>query len=87
MRRVLRAWLTAITLIAVIAIGGAATLPAEGTSRWVRFGDDHRLHYATAAIQVAIDEVSRLARAYEIRDRRATPLNPPPEPEQLSLTV
>ncbi|TML04912.1 MAG: radical SAM protein, partial [Actinobacteria bacterium] len=32
-------------------------------------------------------EVSRLARAYEIRDRRATPLNPPPEPEQLSLTV
>jgi DNA repair photolyase len=32
-------------------------------------------------------EVSRLAREYEIRDRRALKLAPPPEPEQLSLTV
>ena len=32
-------------------------------------------------------EVSRLARRYEIRDRRTLPLAPPPEPEQLSLTV
>jgi DNA repair photolyase len=33
------------------------------------------------------NEVSRLAREYEIRDRREVPLTPPPEPEQLSLTV
>jgi DNA repair photolyase len=32
-------------------------------------------------------EVSRLAREYEIRDRRKLRLAPPPEPEQLSLTV
>jgi DNA repair photolyase len=32
-------------------------------------------------------EVSRLAREYEIRDRRRLRLAPPPEPEQLSLTV
>jgi DNA repair photolyase len=32
-------------------------------------------------------EVSRLAREYEIRDRRRVRLTPPPEPEQLSLTV
>jgi DNA repair photolyase len=32
-------------------------------------------------------EVSRLAREYGIRDRRAIKLAPPPEPEQLSLTV
>ena len=32
-------------------------------------------------------EVSRLAREYEIGDRRATRLEPPPEPEQLALTV
>jgi DNA repair photolyase len=33
------------------------------------------------------NEVSRLAREYEIRDRRGVRLAPPPEPEQLSLTV
>jgi DNA repair photolyase len=33
------------------------------------------------------NEVSRLAREYEIRDRRKLRLTPPPEPEQLSLTV
>ena len=33
------------------------------------------------------NEVSKLAREYGIKDRRATPLTPPPEPEQLSLTV
>jgi DNA repair photolyase len=33
------------------------------------------------------NEVSRLAREYGIRDRRTTKLTPPPEPEQLSLTV
>src|ERR671935_1610096 len=33
------------------------------------------------------NEVSRLAREYEIRDRRRVKLEPPPEPEQLSLTV
>jgi DNA repair photolyase len=33
------------------------------------------------------NEVSRLAREYEIRDRRRVRLSPPPEPEQLSLTV
>jgi DNA repair photolyase len=32
-------------------------------------------------------EVSRLAREYEIRDRRRVRLSPPPEPEQLSLSV
>jgi DNA repair photolyase len=32
-------------------------------------------------------EVSRLAREYSIRDRRADKLRPPPEPEQLSLAV
>jgi DNA repair photolyase len=32
-------------------------------------------------------EVSRLAREFEIRDRRRVRLAPPPEPEQLSLTV
>ena len=32
-------------------------------------------------------EVSRLAREYEIGDRRATRLSPPPEPEQLSLSL
>jgi DNA repair photolyase len=32
-------------------------------------------------------EVSRLAREYGIRDRRAPKLAPPPEPEQLSLAV
>jgi DNA repair photolyase len=32
-------------------------------------------------------EVSRLARELEIRDRRRVRLAPPPEPEQLSLTV
>jgi DNA repair photolyase len=32
-------------------------------------------------------EVSRLAREYEIRDRRRVRLAPPPEPEQLTLTV
>ena len=32
-------------------------------------------------------EVARLAREFEIRDRRALRLAPPPEPEQLSLTV
>jgi DNA repair photolyase len=32
-------------------------------------------------------EVSRLAREYGIRDRRATKLAPPPEPEQLSLSL
>ncbi len=32
-------------------------------------------------------EVSRLAREYGIRDRRKVRLAPPPEPEQLSLTV
>jgi len=32
-------------------------------------------------------EVSRLAREYEIGDRRPLKLAPPPEPEQLSLTV
>src|SRR5438477_3856826 len=33
------------------------------------------------------NEVSRLARLYAIRDRRKLRLTPPPEPEQLSLTV
>src|SRR5207248_6098408 len=33
------------------------------------------------------NEVSRLAREYEIGDRRQVRLSPPPEPEQLSLTV
>jgi DNA repair photolyase len=33
------------------------------------------------------NEVSQLAREYGIRDRRTEKLNPPPEPEQLSLTV
>jgi DNA repair photolyase len=33
------------------------------------------------------NEVSRLAREYEIGDRRSVRLTPPPEPEQLSLTV
>ena len=33
------------------------------------------------------NEVSRLAREYGIRDRRTLKLAPPPEPEQLSLTV
>ena len=33
------------------------------------------------------DEVSKLAREYGIRDRRKVRLAPPPEPEQLSLTV
>jgi len=33
------------------------------------------------------NEVSRLARQYAIRDRRKLRLTPPPEPEQLSLTV
>ncbi len=32
-------------------------------------------------------EVSRLAQEYEIRDRRELPLAPPPEPEQLSLSL
>jgi DNA repair photolyase len=32
-------------------------------------------------------EVSELAREYEIGDRRPIRLSPPPEPEQLSLTV
>jgi hypothetical protein len=32
-------------------------------------------------------EVSRLARRYSIRDRRAEKLGPPPEPEQLTLAV
>jgi len=32
-------------------------------------------------------EVSKLAREYDIKDRRETRLSPPPEPEQLSLTV
>jgi DNA repair photolyase len=32
-------------------------------------------------------EVSRLAREHRIRDRREVPLAPPPEPEQLSLSV
>ena len=32
-------------------------------------------------------EVSRLAREYEIGDRRATRLEPPPEPEQLALSL
>lgn len=33
------------------------------------------------------NEVSQLAREYGIRDRREQKLRPPPEPEQLSLTV
>jgi DNA repair photolyase len=33
------------------------------------------------------EQVSRLAREYEIGDRRETRLSPPPEPEQLSLAV
>jgi DNA repair photolyase len=33
------------------------------------------------------NEVSQLAREYGIRDRRTEKLNPPPEPEQLSLAV
>jgi DNA repair photolyase len=33
------------------------------------------------------NEVSRLAREYQIRDRRTLKLAPPPEPEQLALTV
>jgi DNA repair photolyase len=33
------------------------------------------------------EQVSGLAREYGIRDRRNVPLHPPPEPEQLSLTV
>jgi DNA repair photolyase len=33
------------------------------------------------------EEVARLAREYEIRDRRELKLAPPPEPEQLVLTV
>jgi DNA repair photolyase len=33
------------------------------------------------------DEVSRLRREFDIRDRRVLRLAPPPEPEQLSLTV
>jgi DNA repair photolyase len=33
------------------------------------------------------NEVSRLAGEYEIGDRRDTRLNPPPEPEQLSLSL
>jgi DNA repair photolyase len=32
-------------------------------------------------------EVSALAREYGIRDRRTVKLSPPPEPEQLTLTV
>ena len=32
-------------------------------------------------------QISELAREYGIRDRRAKRLAPPPEPEQLSLTV
>ena len=32
-------------------------------------------------------EVSQLAREYGVRDRRKLKLKPPPEPEQLSLTV
>jgi DNA repair photolyase len=33
------------------------------------------------------DQVSALAREHGIRDRRANPLEPPPEPEQLALAV
>jgi DNA repair photolyase len=33
------------------------------------------------------EQVSRLAREYGIKDRRKTKLAPPPEPEQLALTV
>ncbi len=33
------------------------------------------------------NRVSRLAREFDIRDRRSLRLAPPPEPEQLSLTV
>ncbi len=33
------------------------------------------------------NQVSRLAREFDIRDRRSLRLAPPPEPEQLSLTV
>src|SRR6185437_10729759 len=33
------------------------------------------------------EEVSRLAREYQVKDRRSTRLTPPPEPEQLSLAV
>ena len=58
MRRVVLASLTAINLIALMAIGRAVTPPAPGTSKWVRVGDDQRLHYTTDARGIRIMDFS-----------------------------
>jgi DNA repair photolyase len=46
---------------------------------------ERRAYLAAADTTPARDEVRRLARLHGIRDRRASPLAPPPRPEQLSL--
>jgi DNA repair photolyase len=46
-----------------------------------------RAYLGAADTKPIRNEVSRLAREYEIRDRRTLRLAPPPEPEQLSLAV
>jgi DNA repair photolyase len=46
-----------------------------------------KAYLGSELMKPARSEVSRLAREYGIGDRRALKLAPPPEPEQLSLTV
>jgi DNA repair photolyase len=46
-----------------------------------------KAYLGSELMKPARSEVSQLAREYGIRDRRALKLAPPPEPEQLSLTV
>jgi DNA repair photolyase len=46
-----------------------------------------RAYLGTEIAKPVREEVSRLARRHGIRDRRTVRLTPPPEPEQLSLSV
>lgn len=46
-----------------------------------------RAYLPRAEVDPVRDQVRRLAREHDVRDRRRTPLAPPPEPVQLSLAV
>jgi DNA repair photolyase len=46
-----------------------------------------RAYLPRAEVDPVRDRVRRLARDHDVRDRRSTPLAPPPEPVQLSLAV
>ena len=59
----------------------------EELPRYERLYEDGRSYLAKKETQPVRAEVARLAREHRVRDRRRVKLEPPAEPEQLTLTV